>query len=405
MLPMKKINSLFVFLLLAFSLCAQQQGKYSLHVKVEDTNASAKSSFLIIPTEGQHFIMKRVKNSEYEFNLDSCFTYPQPIEITYYSDCNQKQITDLKIYGQTYVHPTQIIDFYFTDTINSLVIHNDTILLLNPNVLQEKYRQINDEMNTRINSFNKSIRDKLHEAYNQTKIQKEKDSIQSLSENLFKTNVARPNLDSTLMPAIQNNLDNAISVFAMKRYLYIARMLQLNIPVSTFQALLDSMPEKLKQYEIWKELDNTVKTIQPNKTLVGSTAPEFVDLKDTSGNTVYLKDFKGKVIFIDFWASWCVPCMAQVPQLKNIYRSLQNKNVEFIGISLDYHQSNWTNEIKNSGLNWINLTDLKSIDGMTSVEYNISTIPHNFLIDKNGTVVDENISLDNLGEKIEKLLH
>jgi thiol-disulfide isomerase/thioredoxin len=226
-----------------------------------------------------------------------------------------------------------------------------------------------------------------------------------MTEVLFKTNVARINLDSTLMPAIQNNLNNAISLYALGEYIRVARFLNFSIPIPTLKNLLGLMSPQQKKYKIWNKLNSTVNLLNPSTTLLGISAPELKDLRDTSGKNIYLKDFQGRVVFIDFWASWCVPCKNQLPQLKEIYQNLQGKEIVFLGISLDFNADNWKREIKNSGLGWVNVTDLKINDGSTSIEYNVSGIPHNFLIDKKGIIRGENIPLDELQSEIEKLLN
>jgi|GEM_PF-5852043 len=401
---MKKIVPVLFVCLLSSLASFAQSVKYALQIKTEEVGNSTKPSFLVVHgDEGHNFVTIQVTKSASQFNLDSFFSYPQPATINYYPDCDQDEIKDLKSSGRSY-KPSLDITFFITDTINALVVKKDTILLLTPNLLQKKYQKIGDDMDVRIALFNKNGGDELQRAFKQSKIQREKDSIRHLSDNIFKTNVARPNLDSTVLPAIQNNLDNPVSLYAISEYLFIARALELSIPVSTLQTLLASMPEQQKQYKIWKELDYTMKNMRPAKTFVGMAAPEFIDLKDTSGRTVYLKDLKGKVVFVDFWASWCTPCKAQLPQLKNIYHGIQDKNVAFVGISFDTRLSDLKDEIKRSGLTWVNVTDLQVEKGTTAIKYNVVLIPHNFLIDKNGIIVGEEIPVDKIEAKIKELL-
>ena len=155
---------------------------------------------------------------------------------------------------------------------------------------------------------------------------------------------------------------------------------------------------------MWTELYDNLEAIPDSKSLVGSSAPPFKDLRDTLGKEIHLRNFQNKLVFIDFWASWCVPCKKQLPQLKRIYENVRNNQVEFIGISLDYNSDDWKKEIKDSGLKWINVSDLKVNNGITTIMYNITTIPHNVLIDANGIVVAENIPLDKLELKINEIL-
>lgn len=400
---MKKTTMLSL-ICLAAGLCGYaQSGKYVLKVHIEQPRGTTRPSFLIVKTNGHNFIMKQADNSDYQFNLDSCFTYPQESGLSYYQDCTEEEINDLKIYGAAR-KPFHHMNFFITDTVSSLIVRPDTILMIAPSILQKKYWQIENELDTRIEDFNKKVGDKAHEAYNKTNIQREKDSIRNFTDELFRTNVARDNLDLTLMPAITNNLDNAISLYAMETYIIIVRALEMDIPIAKLRELLSSMPEKQKKYEIWKDLNDIVTTLKPANILTGNPAPEFTNLKDTSENPVYLKDFRGKVVFLDFWATWCGPCKRQIPALKDAYQQVRSPDVVFIGISLDYDANDWKSGIRTAGLEWKQAIDVKANNGVTSVRYNVNMIPHNFLIDRNGIVVGENIPLEDLEKEIRAVL-
>ena len=399
---MKKILKLLVLFILSSTALHAQSDKYIVQINFAPGAIIDSSSFLMMSTTGKS-IMQPIKKSSYRLNFDSVFFYPQPTQIDFYTNCSKEEIKELKSQGGLRkIHATT--DVFITDSINTIILSSDTIMLSHPNWLQKKYVKIQNELNYRIDDFNYNIGDKLKSAFKQTKVQREKDSIQNMDDILFKTNVARINLDSTLMPAIQDNLDNAISLYALGEYIRVARFLNFSIPISTFKNLLGLMSTQQKKYKIWDKLNRTVNLLNPSTTLMGISAPEIKDLKDTSGKYIHLKDFRGRVVFIDFWASWCVPCKNQLPQLKQIYQNLQGKEIVFLGISLDFNADNWKREIKNSGIGWVNVTDLKINDGSTSIEYNVSGIPHNFLIDKEGIIVGENIPLENLESEIKKLL-
>lgn len=400
---MKKILILSILFILSSAALHAQSGKYVVQINFAPGSIIDSSSFLMMTTTGKS-IMQPIKKRSYRLNLDSVFFYPQPTQIDYYTNCSKEEIKELRSYGGLRkIHANT--NFFITDSINAIIVSSGTIVLSHPNSLQKKYAQIEKEINDRIDEFNDTLSNKSHAAFAQTKVKSEKDSIQNMTEILFKTNVAKLNLDSTLIPAIKSNLNNAISLYALGNYIRVARVLKLDIPISTFKSILELMSPGQKQYKIWDVLNNTVNALNPSLTLIGKAAIELKNLRDTSGKTVHLKDFRGRVVFIDFWASWCGPCKKQLPQLKSIYQSLLGKEVNFLGISLDFNADNWKREIKNSGLSWVNVTDLKVNDGSTSIEYNVTGIPHNFLIDKNGIIRGENIPLDDLEGEIEKLLN
>lgn len=390
-----------LFALLAYFDLFSQRGKYLLKVKVDSFETFEHSCYLKIGD--RRFEIREVAKPEVLFSLDSLIAFPQSMEITSFINCSKEDVRILKSQGVLHSdHPH--ISLFVSEGLNTILVKRDTIIWLNPNDLQIKFLKIEKELDDRIDVFNLSIGRALRRAYDSSSIESEKDSIKNLDDRLFRTEVARLNLDSTLMPAIENNLENAISLYSMDKYIFQARALNYKLPVNRLLMLLKAMSDKVKRYPLWRELSGIVKAFPPSPSLVGKLAPEFVGLTDTSGREVHLKDFKGKVIFLDFWASWCGPCMAQVPRLQCLYKNLLGRDVVFIGVSQDYSFADWKDEIISSRLNWVNVTDLKMNKSITGAAYNISTIPHNFLIDKRGEVVDENVTLDSLTIKIQNLL-
>lgn len=123
--------------------------------------------------------------------------------------------------------------------------------------------------------------------------------------------------------------------------------------------------------------------------LPGQPAPHF-ELKDLGANNFSLADFRGQVIFIDFWASWCVPCLEEVPsaeKLKEYYK--ERDDLIFLYISLDDKEENWRDIIQNKDLKGLHLLS-QGWRSEVADKYNISSIPRYYLIDKNGRIANQN---------------
>ncbi|QEC40707.1 TlpA family protein disulfide reductase [Pseudobacter ginsenosidimutans] len=398
---MKRIIFLICCFVPVCSLVAQSH-KYALQFELKDFSLSTLPSLIVVVGGKDKSILKEVSGKKMELWIDSIVDYPMNVRVLYYPDCTSEMRKDIE--ADRIPRPSASANLFITDAVNPVIVKRDTIFLLQQNILQKKYQQLQDDIMVRVNQFNERTGNQLHQAYMATESQQEKDSIERLHDNMFKINAGRPNLDSVIMPCIQNNLNNVISLHAMSSYITQCRFFKFDIPGQTFQSFLHSMPAQLRQLRFWKELDEITKVIKSGRSLIGQKAPAFINLKDSSGKVVQLEQLKGKIVFVDFWASWCAPCMAQVPQLKAAYQKVKNNTVEFVGISLDESVNSWKQAIRNSQLNWINLTDLKGTNGLTAIQYKALLIPYNLLIDKNGVVVKENIPIEALEKTIEELL-
>ncbi len=120
---------------------------------------------------------------------------------------------------------------------------------------------------------------------------------------------------------------------------------------------------------------------------IGSVAPDF-ELLDKDGNSVRLSDYQGKVVMIDFWASWCNICVKAIPEVKEIYNKYKDKNFELISISVDYKQEEWKQTITAYNMDWVHLFDEKapSENNVSSLKYKVTGIPTIVIVDKEGKI-------------------
>jgi thiol-disulfide isomerase/thioredoxin len=124
---------------------------------------------------------------------------------------------------------------------------------------------------------------------------------------------------------------------------------------------------------------------------------------DTANNIVRLSDFKGKYVLIDFWASWCGPCRAENPHLKNVYSKYFTKGFDILGVSLDNNKAAWINAITKDQLPWKNVSDLNGFKNAVAKSYAITELPTNYLLDSQGKIIAKNLKGDSLIEKLKSL--
>jgi peroxiredoxin len=169
------------------------------------------------------------------------------------------------------------------------------------------------------------------------------------------------------------------------------------------EPLYNSLSETLKEKEAAKRLKKSIDVAKV--TAIGNLAPDFIQ-NDVNGNPIKLSSLRGKYVLIDFWASWCGPCRQENPNVVRVYNKYKSKNFTILGVSLDKPdaRANWLNAIKNDGLTWTQVSDLKYWSNQAALLYYVSAIPSNFLLDPNGKIVAKDLRGSDLDNKLEELL-
>lgn len=140
------------------------------------------------------------------------------------------------------------------------------------------------------------------------------------------------------------------------------------------------------------------------KSIVGE---KFIDytMRTPEGKEVKLSDFvgKNKYTLVDVWASWCTPYPSVKPHLEAVYQTYKDKGLEIVGVSLDTDSAKWVSAIKEWGMPWPQMSDLKGWKSQAIQLYAIGTIPHLILIDQDGIIVARNIRARMLGDELKKI--
>lgn len=128
------------------------------------------------------------------------------------------------------------------------------------------------------------------------------------------------------------------------------------------------------------------------KVAVGQKYTDFT-MMDQNGKEVMLSDYvgKGKYVLLDFWASWCKPCIKEIPTLVKVYDKYRNKNFEIVGISLDENKEAWLKAIIQYNMKWPQLSDLKGWENQAVLIYDVTNLPYTILISPDGTIIDKDL--------------
>ena len=190
-----------------------------------------------------------------------------------------------------------------------------------------------------------------------------------------------------------------------KDYQIIPDLLFLFLPDSLYikdvTELFETLPEKSKNSFMGKLLYMKInETLTIKDSYVGGSAPDFIR-KDLFKNTIKLSDYRNQsFVLLDFWASWCIPCLEGMPAIKDLYENYNKKGLTIIGISSDKDKTQWTDAIKKHELNkWTQVLSQETeniVFDNIGKNYNIAKIPCYVLIDKQGKVIAK---WEHLGEK------
>lgn len=202
-------------------------------------------------------------------------------------------------------------------------------------------------------------------------------------------------------------------------YAHYAEVIYKNIPSGISGLLLGQHYMKLSENDLNRILEQMKKKSPDDpyykviagrlqaeaETAVGRQYKEIA-LVDLNGNMKRLSSVvaANKLVLVDFWASWCKPCIMEMPNVKRLYAAYHAKGLEIYGVSLDENQINWQAAVQRLGLNWIHVSDLKGWQSKAAQTYNIQSIPATMLIDSSGKIIAKNLRGGDLEKKIAEIL-
>ena len=142
---------------------------------------------------------------------------------------------------------------------------------------------------------------------------------------------------------------------------------------------------------------------EPAMELIGKVVPDF-SATDLDGNPISLEQYRGKVVLLDFWAVWCAPCIAEMPKIKKVYDTYKNEGFDIIGISLDFDEKRLRDYLKENDIPWRQVFSGKIMDNPVALHYNVRSIPTQWLVGKDGSLISHQVRGETLKEMVAEAL-
>jgi len=325
-----------------------------------------------------------------KYQLDSCLLKKGYFEFT--GKINEPTIADF--YGRTRSDRANFTDFYIEPTTIQAVFTADHFkdARINGSKSQDEYALYLKQIKL-FDARWKPVLDALNLA------REKKDSITESEIRSKQIPLYIKGNDSVILNFIRQNPQSFVSANLLKYQTQ-------TLPLDSLKNFFGRLSSPVRGSRTGKFINEFI--VKAEGLLIGKNAPDFSQ-KDKDGRTVSLKDFAGKYILLDFWASWCVPCREEHPFLKKAYEKYQSKDFTIISISLDRveDKDKWLTAIKKDGLVWTQLCDFKGWNGEVVNLYNLfgRGIPSNFLINPQGKIIARDLRGKQLENKLAEVVN
>ena len=197
--------------------------------------------------------------------------------------------------------------------------------------------------------------------------------------------------------SIADNVGNDFGLYNLTNSYYYYAPEEL---ASVLEGYIAAFPNNARLQQLKKHNDLSLETS------VGKQFKDF-EMADVDGNMHKISEYvsANKVTLIDFWASWCGPCRAEMPAVKAAYEAYKGKGFGIVGVSLDNNKDAWTASIKNLGMEWAQISDLKGWNCEGAKLYGVNSIPATVLVAQDGTIIARNVRGEAIQEKLAELLN
>ncbi|HAB51152.1 MAG: hypothetical protein A3K31_05965 [Ignavibacteria bacterium RIFOXYA12_FULL_35_25] len=354
---------LFLLFTIIFASCSTKKDQYAIHGTVKGVDT------------GKIYLQKY--DSEKWINIDSTrlekgkFTFKGTIEIP---EMRQIIMEEKQVVIPLFVENSNIDVQIFPDSIDKSIVKGSTS--------QDKYQEYI--------TLSEVIDQRMEEAYKEWKKAKEVgDSIIMNRADSIST-VLDGEMKKLLIDFAKTNNATVVAPYLVMRNSWQFELPDLEKIVSGLDTLIN-----VSQYtQLLKKRIDILRGVE-----IGRTAPDLT-MNDPTGKPLTLSSLRGKILLVDFWASWCGPCRVENPNVVKAYQQYNKKGFDILGCSFDKNREKWLKAIEDDKLTWHHVSDLQGWANAAGKLYGINSIPANVLLDKDQKIIARNLRGDDLINKL-----
>lgn len=325
-------------------------------------------------------ILKQRKNSEF-VKLDSSVITKGKFEF----------IGSLKLPEMYYISINDTLPHLRLFAENSRIsidVHVDS--LRNPEINGSSVQAKLDAYNEKMLPFNEQLRLSYKE-YLKADKEGEKEKAKELE---MKFDQISDDQKKVALGVVAQNSDNVLAPYL------VWGTLVYDLSIDELSKLASGFSPEIKESIYVDQINNHISVLK--KVAIGEPFTDIV-MEDPEGNIKKLSDLEGKLVLIDFWASWCRPCRQENPNVVALYNEYKGKNFDIFGISFDKDGDKWKKAIDDDDLTWHHVSDLKGWNSAAGKIYGVRAIPHTILISPDGIILAKNLRGEELRKKVQEL--